>query len=260
MIGKELTHDTSLSKIERVYIRFFGAPINGLRIRARRILPLIPEGCTNILDSGCGQGVFTFEVARRFPDSEVTGMDMNGDLIERNRRIAGRIGLTNCRFEEGDITEILGKKGYDLILSIDVLEHVEDDDRVLNSYMRALGDNSELLLHVPGYYRRWPVFGWKENFEVEGHYRHGYTMEDITAKVTGAGFEITDSYYTYGWIETMSNNLSYAITGAQMKRKYLYALAFPFLLGFSYFGKDSRPSRGAGILIRAKKRDSDDTV
>ena len=253
MIGRELAHDTTLSWPERLYIKMFGVPINGLRIRARRMLPYMTSRSKNILDSGCGQGIFTFETARRFPGSTVTGMDVNTELIERNRRIAHITGLKNCRFECCDISDIENRNCYDLVLSIDVLEHIEDDVSVLRSYSEALADGGELLLHVPGLYRRWPLFGWKANFAVEGHYRPGYSMEEITGKIEDAGFTIVENYYTYGWIETMTNNISYLITGASMKRKHLYALVFPALLIISRFGKNSRPERGAGIFVKARK-------
>ena len=254
MIGNILASDTSLSTLERLYIRLFGVPINGLRIRARRILPYLVPKYHRILDAGCGQGVFTFEAARRLPASLVTGMDANSGLIERNRRIADAAGLSNCRFECGDIAAIPADSRYDLILSIDVLEHIEDDIGVLTGYYRALEPQGELLLHVPGYYRRWPLFSWRVNFEVEGHCRPGYTMDDITGKVEGAGFAVIERYHTYGWLETMTNNISYAITGAKMKRKGLYTLVFPILLFISYFGRNSRPERGAGVFIHARKQ------
>ncbi|MCE5249480.1 class I SAM-dependent methyltransferase [bacterium] len=253
MIGRELEFDTSLSWPERLYIKIFGIPINGLRIRARRVLPLISSQYKNILDSGCGQGVFTFEIARRLPGSMVTGVDTDRGKLERNGRIALSAGLTNCRFEYMDMTRPSNNEHYDLVLSLDVLEHIDDDDSILRFYHSALTSGGNLILHVPAYHRRWFFFRWKQNFDVEGHVRPGYLMENITEKVRNAGFTISEHHYTYGWLETITNNISYLITGAGMKHKYLYALVFPLLLLVSYFGKDSKPSRGAGILILAEK-------
>ena len=166
MIGRELIHDDSLSPIERWYIRLFGAPICGLRIRARRILPYITPRYRNILDAGCGQGVLTFALARRLPESTVTGIDQDLTLIERNCRIARIERLINCRFEAGDITALYGHEMYDLVMNVDVLEHIEDDDAALRFFHAVLVPGGELLLHVPGYYRRWFLFGWRENFYI----------------------------------------------------------------------------------------------
>lgn len=253
LIGKELIYDESLSKFERFYIMLFGVPINGLRNRARRILPLISKKYKNIMDAGCGQGIFTFEIARRLPESSITGIDIEAELLERNRQIAEKIGLKNCHFEFQDITKMEIEKKYDLIFSVDNLEHIQDDDNALRNFYYALIPNGELILHVPGYYRRWFFFKWKVNFNVEGHYRPGYTKEEIVRKLKNAGFNIVESYYTYGWLETITNNISYLITGARMRNKYLYALVFPILLFISYFGRNSRPSEGAGVLVIAKR-------
>lgn len=253
MIGKALIYNSSLSPFEKIYIRIFGAPINGLRIRARRILPLVTSNYKNIMDVGCGSGVFTFELAKRLPESTITGIDINHEIIDTNKKITEKLDLNNCSFEYADITEMNIKERFDLILTVDNLEHIEDDEDALKRFFNALTKKGEIIIHVPGYYRRWLFFGWSVNFDVEGHFRPGYTKEQITEKVEKAGFKIIDSYYTYGWIETITNNISYLITKARMRNKILYSIIFPFLLFLSYFGKKSRPIKGAGVLIKAKK-------
>jgi trans-aconitate methyltransferase len=61
---------------------YFRDSYNGLRIRARRILPFIQKKYKNILDVGCAQGIFTFELARKFPESVITGIDINKDYLK----------------------------------------------------------------------------------------------------------------------------------------------------------------------------------
>jgi 2-polyprenyl-3-methyl-5-hydroxy-6-metoxy-1,4-benzoquinol methylase len=252
-LGKELLFSENLSFAEKSYIRVFGVPINGLRIRARRILPLITNNYKRILDAGCGLGIFTFEVARRFPESLVTGIDIDKKLVESNTQIAKKADLKNCFFEFQDITQLHDLEKFDLILSVDNLEHIQDDDSVLRNFHTALKNGGTAIVHVPGLYRRWYFFGWAVNFKVQGHVRPGYAKEDIVKKIETAGFAIRKAYYTYGWIETITNNISYWITRAEMKNKFLYALVFPVLNFLSYFGKNSRPRKGAGVLVIARK-------
>ena len=254
MIGKELAHDRTLPLPVRLYIRAFGIPISGLRNRARRVLPLVTGDYRRVLDAGCGQGAITFELARRLPASVVTGVDLDRALVDRNRQLARRCGLKNCTFECLDITRALPDDRFDLILSLDFLEHVQDDDTVLRALHASLASGGELIVHVPGYHRRWFLLGWEVNFEVEGHCRPGYERDDIVDKVEKAGFEVAESFYTYGWLETVTNNVSYLITRARMERKALYSMVFPALLCISYLGRNSRPKRGAGVLVRARKR------
>lgn len=252
--GDFLKYDSSLSFFEKIYIQIFGVPINGLRIRARRIFPLINEQYKKILDAGCGPGIFSFELAKKLPESKIVGIDIEEKLLQVNREILQKTNLSNCSFEYQDIVKLSYINEFDLILSVDNLEHIEDDDTALRNFHTALKVGGTIIIHVPGYFRRWKFFGWGENFYVQGHFRPGYTREQLIEKVTNSGFSINEAYYTYGWIETITNNISYWITGAEMKNKVLYALVFPLLNFLSFFGKDSHPPKGAGVLLIAEKK------
>jgi SAM-dependent methyltransferase len=251
--GRELSLDPGRSRFERTYARLLGAPANGLRIRLRRVLPATAGTYRAILDAGCGPGVFAFELAKRHPEAQVLGVDSEPSLISRANEIAARAGLANCRFQEADVTALGYDDAFDLIVSVDNLEHVHDDVGALRTLFYALRPGGRLVVHVPGYERRWLVFGRRVNFDVPGHVRPGYRVEELIAKLRDAGFEVTSHGYTYGALETFTNNLSYLISGADQRRKVGYALAFPGLLAISWFGQWSRPRWGAGVLAVATR-------
>jgi SAM-dependent methyltransferase len=251
--GCELSLDPSRSKFERLYARVLGAPANGLRIRLRHVLPATDGTFTNILDAGCGQAVFSFELAKRHPDAQVLGIDMDERLVARATDVARRAGLTNCRFEVGDVTKLDFDGEFDLVVSVDNLEHVEDDVTAMRGLRRALKPGGRAVVHVPGYERRWLMFGRRVNFDVPGHVRPGYHTDELVKKLDDAGFDLASCHATYGMLETFTNNISYLITGADQKRKGVYALVFPFLLVLSWFGKFSRPRWGAGVLAVAQR-------
>jgi SAM-dependent methyltransferase len=251
--GRELAHDPRRSRFERLYTRILGAPANGLRIRLRRVLPATEGHFRSILDAGCGSGVFTYELAKRHPDATVLGVDSDPGLVERANQIATRAGLANCRFIEGDVTQLGFDDAFDLVLSVDNLEHVPDDVGAMRTLLHTLRPGGQLVVHVPGYERRWLLFGRRVNFDVPGHVRPGYRAEELVEKLQGAGFDVHAHWYTYGPIETFTNNLSYLITGADQRNKAVYAGVFPLLLGLSYFGKFSHPKWGAGVLAVAQR-------
>jgi SAM-dependent methyltransferase len=251
--GRELSLDPGRSRFERLYARMFGAPANGLRIRLRRVLPVTQGRFDTILDAGCGSGVFTFELAKRHPDAQVLGIELEQDLVDRGNEIARRAGLTNCRFEQGDVTKLDYDRAFDLVVSVDNFEHVEDDVSAMRALLAALRPGGRLVAHVPGYERRWLLLGRRVNFDVPGHVRPGYRAEELVGKLREAGFEVAGHQYTYGPLETLTNNISYLISGADQRNKALYAAAFPALLGLSYFGQFSRPSWGAGVLAAARR-------
>jgi SAM-dependent methyltransferase len=249
--GRELSLDPGRSRFERMYANLLGAPANGLRIRLRRVLPATKGSYTTILDAGCGSGVFSFELAKQHPEAQVTGVELEPDLVDRANQMARRAGLTNVRFEQGDVTKLDYEDAFDLVVSVDNFEHVEDDVTAMRTLRSALHPGGRLVAHVPGYERRWLLFGRRVNFDVPGHVRPGYRAEQLVARLREAGFEVTSHQYTYGAIETFTNNISYLITGADQRRKLQYAAVFPLLLAASYLGKNSRPRWGAGVLAIA---------
>ena len=251
--GRELSLDPGRSRFERMYANLLGAPANGLRIRLRRVLPATTGTYTSILDAGCGSGVFSFELAKQHPEATVTGVELEPDLVDRANEIAKRAGLTNLHFEQGDVTKLDFEDAFDLVVSVDNFEHVEDDVTAMRTLLQALRPGGRLVAHVPGYERRWILFGRRVNFDVPGHVRPGYRAEDLVRKLGEAGFQVTSHQYTYGPIETLTNNISYLITGADQRRKLQYAAVFPVLLAVSYLGKFSHPRWGAGVLAVARR-------
>lgn len=231
-------------------------PIVGLRIRARNVFSLIPRHrkFKYILDAGSGPGVFAFELARRFKGAMVTGIDIEKNAVDVSNQIAEKLDLKNICFKKSSIENISIKNRYDLIICIDILEHIKDDDKAIQNLYSALSEKGTLLLHVPAKHRRYPVWKKTVNFNVPTHIRPGYSFGDIQSKVIKCGFVIHEQGYTYGFFETLANNLSYMITGANKQNKLLYAFLFPFLNLLSFIGAKARPkSLGAGIYIIADK-------
>ena len=71
-----------------------------------------------VLDLGCGDGTTALPAARL--GAEVLGVDIARNLVEAGNRRAQQEGLTNCRFQEGDATNLseLADHSFDLVVSI----------------------------------------------------------------------------------------------------------------------------------------------
>ena len=256
LLGKEQIHHPGYSKLEKAYISLFGMPIIGLRIRACNIFSLIPSGrpYQHILDAGSGTGVFSFKLARLFPSAMVLGIDLLKEAIEVCAHITRQTGTSNVQFRQKQIETLEEKDFFDLILCVDILEHVDDDLAALKGLYKATAPGGILVLHVPALHRRYPVWKKNLNFDVETHVRIGYRLEEIQEQVRRADFSIRESGYTYGFWETLANNISYMITRARMQNKVLYSFAFPLLNLISWLGPRARPKKlGAGIFIVAEK-------
>jgi SAM-dependent methyltransferase len=71
-----------------------------------------------VLDLGCGDGTTALPEARRGAD--VLGVDIARNLVAAGNRRAAEAGLSNCRFQEGDASNLDGiaDDRFDLVVSI----------------------------------------------------------------------------------------------------------------------------------------------
>lgn len=71
-----------------------------------------------VLDLGCGDGTTALPAAKLGAD--VLGVDIAQNLVEAGNRRAKEMGLTNCRFQQGDVTNLreLADQSFDLVMSI----------------------------------------------------------------------------------------------------------------------------------------------
>ncbi|HZE12857.1 MAG TPA: methyltransferase domain-containing protein, partial [Chthoniobacterales bacterium] len=71
-----------------------------------------------VLDLGCGDGTTALPEAKLGAD--VTGVDIASNLVEAGNRRAKEQGLDNCKFQEGDASNLeqLPDKTFDLVVSI----------------------------------------------------------------------------------------------------------------------------------------------
>lgn len=254
--GSEIALTPGLSPAERFYVRILGAPILGLRVRARTILPFLDQIPVpkRIADAGCGRGMITLACARRFPSSEVIGVDLDEGQNRINQQIAEKSGIKNIRYLTMDAMKLPEIGRFDLIISTDMLEHLDDDLRGVKTFREALEPDGHLLIHVPHLTRN--ILGWRRSnwMDIEGHVRPGYTKDGLTRLLKEGGLCVKTCVYNYNSIETLANDMSKLITGAKERNKGFYAMVFPPLLFFSYIGSFYRSQKdGSGLVALAVK-------
>src|ERR1700742_3523394 len=71
-----------------------------------------------VLDLGCGDGTTAIPAAKAGAD--VLGVDIARNLVEAGSRRAAALGLTNCRFQAGDASNLqpLPDQSFDVVVSI----------------------------------------------------------------------------------------------------------------------------------------------
>lgn len=134
-----------------------------------------------ILDVGCGTGV-NLEFLSRF--GKVSGIDISSEAV-RYCHIKGFSDVWQGRAENLDIPGA----SFDMVVAIELLEHIQDDVATLREFSRVLRSNGLLFLTVPAY-----QFLWTEHDEILGHVRR-YTLPGLRAKLEEAGFVVEKGSY-----------------------------------------------------------------
>lgn len=99
---------------------------------------------SKVLDLGGGSGAFLPALAQRFADVSVVDLDLNDA-----RRVATHYQLKNVRLFEQDITAWDNAETYDLVVTMDVLEHFADKSVPRRFLDNRLKPNGLLLVSLP---------------------------------------------------------------------------------------------------------------
>ena len=123
-----------------------------------------------VLDAACGEGYGSALLAAAGATS-VLGLDISGTAVAHARaRYAGRPGLA---FEQADVTAIahLPAASHDLICSFETLEHVAEQERMLDGFARLLAPEGLLLVSTPDRHTYSELTGLRNEFHVRELYR-----------------------------------------------------------------------------------------
>lgn len=145
----------------------------------------------NILDVGTGYGTHLEYILPH--NDRVTSIDFSPTFVELlNERYAEYENYRAICFDFGvdDSRAQLVTEKYDLITCLNVLEHIEDDNKALRDMAEILrGQNGMLFLQVPAHMS---LYGTMD--KMAGHYRR-YTRGEMRQKLEDAGFEPLNLYY-----------------------------------------------------------------
>ena len=154
-----------------------------------------------------------------------------------------------------DLEKMTGDSKFDLIYSCDVLEHINDDIKVLDNFYKALKPNGRLILHLPFRYKlNKRIFPWFKNYKTHDHVREEYTLDEITEKLEQTGLTVYFRGYGYGLLK---GEMAFELNNFFGKQKYFLILSqlitLPISLVLGYLDICYPPKIGNSILVKAKK-------
>lgn len=99
----------------------------------------------NVLDAGCGTGLFTIPVARNRPTWKITGIDLSIGMLEVARRQSVKLLLENARFVQGNVTALPASDStYDVIIAGGLFPNLNDAPAALREFLRVIKRNGRL--------------------------------------------------------------------------------------------------------------------
>lgn len=154
-----------------------------------------------VLDVGSATGTVSFYFAAR--GLIVDGIELSKNAIKYAQLNKKKLGLKNVRFYNQPIESLKFNLKYDLIVCLEVLEHVENDIEVLNLLRRMMSDKSKLIITVPSSSSPLYKLGLLKKFDDEvGHLRR-YSSYSLKKILHRTGFNIESEYYSEGIVRSL---------------------------------------------------------
>jgi SAM-dependent methyltransferase len=223
----------------------------GRRLRFQLALDVLErklDGTVELLDAGCGEGLFTVSVASRHPSWRVVGVDLSDEGLARAR--SATKGMPNVRILKRDLTTDLGANRYDAVAALECLEEIPDDDAALLRMSQALRAGGLFVAHVPE--AQWtPVLprsarAWRHEV------RHGYTREELTDKLANVGLDMLTIVPTTRGTVGLALEIRDRIKTSSLKRRLLAYPGMVAAVRLERLGLTWGPPRG--LLIEARRQ------
>lgn len=241
--------------LQKVYIKIFGIPEIGFQLRSMYFKDMLIKKMQlkpkNILDAGSGIGVYAIWAKKNFPNAVVTGCEIDKNKLKFSNKFTKELGAKNLSFIYGDVTKkINGQNSYDLIINIDVLEHIKDYKKVLSNFYKLLSPKGYLYIHTPQPKQK-RLFKNLEKWHHEDHVHEGFWPEELKNELEKLGFKIVALRETFGFFGKLSWELNHIFLS---KNFIISGITFPMLLMLSRLDLflSNRNGLATAILLQKK--------
>lgn len=212
------------------------------------IEPLLPDGATRVLEIGCGSGATLLWLKKRWPEAQTTGVDGYPPIksvLEKNVDVA----------IIADLEEEIPVDGrFDLILALDVLEHLRNPEAVLLRLAESLEEHGRVIVSLPNIahisilrdlvLRR--RFAYKDSGILDRTHLRFFTEESAVALLRGAGLHVEKGVVNGldGTKASIANKISFGLLKHYFVKQYVLVAGRSPVPGNLSWKESRRPSVG----------------
>lgn len=216
----------------------------------------------SVLDAGAGYGQHSFWLWRRNKGIKILALDVKEEQVEDCNTFFKAVGGSDrVKFEVGDLTVYTKPDTYNLIISVDVMEHILEDVTVFRNFYTSLQPGGMVLISTPSDQGGSDVHGDDQSSFIEEHVRDGYNINEIQDKLRTAGFSKIEARYQYGAPGKISWRLSmkYPILALGMSKLFFiilpfyYIIAYPIAYLLNWMDVTMNHPTGTGLVVKAWK-------
>ena len=216
----------------------------------------------HIADAGSGFGQYVYYLSKKFTSAFITGLDIKQEQVDDCNSFFSRIGLRQrVQFKYADLTQLDVNDMYDMILCVDVMEHIEDDRTVFERFYKGLKPGGVLLISTPSDQGGSDVHHEHEESFIDEHVRDGYGIEEMEEKLLDGGFSDIHVKYSYGKPGKLSWKLSmkYPIWLVNTSKLFLvllpvyYLVTYPLCFLLNRMDIRREHPTGTGLIVRCRK-------
>ena len=236
-----------------------------------------------------GFGQYFDRMNRMFRNARVVGVEIDRKHLYGGVEYFRRVH-PDSRIVVGDVQILpFQENKFDLILTVDVMEHIEDDNATFREFSRVLRPGGYLIMHTPRIVDDAPPFdsppgdrgggdsdtpplspptsqgGREVGWHVDEHVRDGYRDSEARERLENAGLKVVKIVRGYGWAGRVAWNLLQRIPLSLLAKGKLMLLpvtlylliASPFALVFMWLDilKGDNP-KGGSLLMVAQRTES----
>lgn len=240
--------------------RWFGGVHAGLVVKSlylqRAVAEFLRMGNKAVFDAGCGpDGQLAALLAGRYPNCSVEGWDLHcaGAAPSHASR-------TNLLLKEADLASLTKVSAYDLVYSIDVLEHIHDYAEVLDRLVRALRPGGLFFIHVPSAEQRaWfkateteAINDVREHRAGDDHVREGFDKATLISELERRSVSVVEARWTFNGVTAWFKEV-YSL-GERRRVRGIGLLLLPGVV-LSVMGEMlMAPRRGNGVFVLGVKK------